>query len=463
LKLADHLEFAFSNLWKSKLRTFLTTFGVTIGIGALVAMLSFGRGMQKNVTESFRTLELFNSITVLPGGFMADRGGRDPDERGARRAPSAQPSGQVQRVLDDKAVEKIAGLKGVETVFPEVRIPALVNFNGKQEFRLIQVIPAKVAGSNLVKYRAGKAYSSDDEKSLIISTSLLRQFDIRDPQSALGKTVIISSIAFDLSILNPLDLAAALRGEKLPFSKENYELTVAGVTESMGFGGPSPIQSDIFIPPQTAQKMKRLPFSSIWDLFRAREGRLGYSALNVRLSSPRFVEPVKKEIQAMGFETFALADQFQEIQRGFIILDMILLAIGMIAIVVASLGIINTMVMSILERYNEIGIMKAVGGSDGDIKKIFFFESSAIGLLGGFFGLALGWVTSGLINRIVNYFLAKQGVPYINYFSFPLWICIGAVAFSVSVSLVSGIYPAWRAARVDPVRALRHDSKAKRI
>jgi putative ABC transport system permease protein len=457
LKLADHLEFAFSNLWKSKLRTFLTTFGVTIGIGALVAMLSFGRGMQKNVTESFRTLELFNSITVLPGGFMADRGNRDPDEGGARRAPSAQPSGQPQSVLDDKAVEKIAGLKGVETVFPEVRIPALVKFNGKEEFRLIQVIPAKVAGSNLVKYRAGKAYGSDDEKSLIISTSLLRQFDIRDPQSALGKTVVISSIAFDFSILNPLDLAAALRGEKLPFSKENYELTVAGVTESMGFGGPSPVQSDIFIPPQTAQKMKRLPFSSIWDLFRAREGRLGYSALNVRLSSPRFVEPVKKEIQAMGFETFALADQFQEIQRGFIILDMILLAIGMIAIVVASLGIINTMVMSILERYNEIGIMKAVGGSDGDIKKIFFFESSAIGLLGGFFGLALGWVTSGLINRIVNYFLAKQGVPYINYFSFPLWICIGAVAFSVSVSLVSGIYPAWRAARVDPVRALRHD------
>jgi putative ABC transport system permease protein len=457
LKLADHLEFSFSNLWKSKLRTFLTTFGVTIGIGALLAMLSFGRGMQKNVTESFRTLELFNSITVLPGGFMADRETRDPDERGARRAPSRQPSGQAQSVLDDKAVEKIAGLKGVETVFPEVRIPALVKLNGKEEFRLIQVIPAKVAASNLVKFRAGKAYSFDDENSLIISTLLLRQFDIRNPESALGKTVVVSSIAFDFSILNPLDLAAALRGEKLTFSKENYDLTVAGVTESMGFGGPSPIQSDIFIPPQTAQKMKRLPFSSIWDLFRAREGSLGYSALNVRLASPRFVEPVKKEIQAMGFETFALADQFQEIQRGFIILDMILLAIGMIAIVVASLGIINTMVMSILERYNEIGIMKAVGASDSDIKKIFFFESSAIGLLGGFLGLALGWVTSGLINRIVNYFLAKQGVPFINYFSFPLWICAGAVAFSVAVSLVSGIYPAWRAARVDPMRALRHD------
>jgi putative ABC transport system permease protein len=453
MRLSDHIQLSFSNLWKSKLRTFLTTFGVTIGIGALVSMISFGRGMQKNVAESFQALELFNSITVLPGGFMSEREGHDPDER----RPTNPPTGKVQNVLDDKAEEKIAALKGVEMVFPEIRIPALVTFNQKEEFRLIQVIPAKVAASKLVKFRAGKAYGSDDENSLIISASLLRQFNVRDPQAALGRAIVVSSIAFNLSTLNPTDITAVLRGEKFPFTLEKYELTVAGVAENLAFGGPSPIQSDIFIPPGTARKMKRLPFSSIWDLFRAQEGRLGYSALNVRLSSPRYVEPVKKEISAMGFETFALADQFQDIQKGFLVLDMILLAVGMIAIIVASLGIINTMVMSILERYNEIGIMKAVGASDGDIKMIFFFESSTIGLLGGFFGLALGWVTSGLINRIVNYFLAKQGVPFISYFSFPFWVCAGAVVFSVAVSLISGIYPAWRAARVDPVEALRHD------
>ncbi len=453
MRFADHIQFSFSNLWKSKLRTFLTTFGVTIGIGALVSMISFGSGMQKNITERFKALDLFNSITVLPGGFMRERESHDPDER----TPESSPGGKAQSVLDDQAAEKIAELKGVEMVFPEVRIPALVKFHDKEEFRLVQAVPASVAASKLVTYRAGKPYASDDENSVVVSTSLLRQFNVKDAQTVVGKAVVITSIAFDFSVLNPGNLAALLRGEKLPFSREDYKLTIVGVAENLGFGGPIPIQSDIYIPPGTARKMKRLPFSNIWDVFRAQEGRLGYSALNVRLSSPKFVEAVKKEIQEMGFETFALADQFQDIQRGFLVLDMVLLAVGMIAIVVASLGIINTMVMSILERYNEIGIMKAVGASDGDIKKIFFFESSAIGLLGGLFGLALGWVTSGLINRVVNYFLAKQGVPFINYFSFPLWICLGAVAFSVAVSLVSGIYPAWRAARVDPVRALRHD------
>jgi putative ABC transport system permease protein len=138
-------------------------------------------------------------------------------------------------------------------------------------------------------------------------------------------------------------------------------------------------------------------------------------------------------------------------------MDMALAAVGMIGIFVAALGIINTMTMSILERYGEIGVMKAVGASPGVIKRIFLVESGAIGLIGGAGGLALGWGVSRIINRVVNYFLAKQGIPHIEYFTYPLWLCLGAIAFAVAVSLVSGLYPARRAARVDPVVALRHE------
>ena len=159
----------------------------------------------------------------------------------------------------------------------------------------------------------------------------------------------------------------------------------------------------------------------------------------------------------MGFTTFALADQFDEITKAFYFMDMILAAVGMIAIVVAALGIVNTMVMSILERFREIGVMKAVGAGDGDIRRIFFFESGTIGLLGGAAGCVLGWAVSLVINRVVNFYMARQGMPDIDYFAFPFWIFLGAVGFSLLVSLVSGIYPARRAARVDPVIALRHD------
>jgi putative ABC transport system permease protein len=452
MRLPDYLDWAFSNLWKRKLRTFLTASGVTIGIGALVSMVSFGTGMQKNVSQSFQSLDLFNSITVLPEDFLR-RPGRDPDERPAVEPPPKK----TEAVLDDDAAAKIAAIPGVETVFPEVRIPALVRFGDREELRFTQVLPAKVAASRLLKLSAGKPYASDDENSLIVSTSLLRQFGVQDPKTAVGKTMVLSSIAFDFSLLNPAGLMAALRGEKLPLSMEKHELTISGVAEDLAFAGPTPIRSDVFIPPGPSGRMKRLPFTSIWDLFRARDGRLGYSALNVRLSSPGYIESVKNKVKEMGFGVFALSDQFSEIRRGFLIMDMILAAVGMIAIVVASLGIINTMVMSILERYSEIGIMKAVGAGDRDIRRLFFFESGAIGFLGGVFGFALGWVVSGIINQVVNYFLARQGVPFISYFSFPWWLCLGAMLFSILVSLGAGVYPAMRAARVDPVRALRHD------
>jgi putative ABC transport system permease protein len=449
MKLADHLEFAFSSLWKTRLRTSLTTLGVSVGIGALVSMMSFGMGMQKNLTDSFNSMELFNSITVLSEGRSRDRA--DPDE--AAIPPPAARRAAVP--LDEKAVAEIAKLAGVELVFPDIRFPALIRVDGREDLRLVQALPAKITSSKLLRLAAGKAFQSDQEDAILISNRLLRQFKITDPAAALGKKIEIGSIGLDSLPSNPLAWMSVLSGAGVKM--ETYSFTLIGVTEGMGIDAPTPFQSDVYIPSGSADRVHKLPFSSIWDLFRAKDGKLGYSALNVRVSSPKYIAAVQSRIREMGFTPLALADQFEQIRKTFYYMDMALAAVGMIAIFVAGLGIINTMVMSILERYAEIGIMKAVGARDGDIKKIFFFESSSIGFLGGIGGLALGWAVSRIINQVVNYFLARQGVPYIEFFNLTVWLCFAAVAFSLGVSLVAGIYPALRAARVDPVVALRHD------
>jgi putative ABC transport system permease protein len=342
-------------------------------------------------------------------------------------------------------------------VFPDIRFPAEVRANEEQIFSLVQLLPAEFAQSSLISLRAGRAYTSDEEDSLIISDSLLRRLGRKDLEAAIGQKVRVSTLVLDFSSFNPMNLASMMQGENLLFAKEDYEFTIVGITGRMGFGSPTLLRSDVFIPRVTSERMKKLPFTNVWDFFKGSKHSRGYSVVNVKVESPSFVNSIKTKIQEKGFRTFALIDQFEEIRTGFLFMDMILAAVGMIAIVVASLGIMNTMVMSILERYSEIGIMKAVGSEDRDIKKTFFFESSAIGFFGGIFGLALGWLVSGLINRVINYFLAKQGVPFIEYFNFPRWLCLGAVLFAVVVSLVSGIYPAIRAARVDPVVALRHE------
>ena len=453
MRFADAVEFSLAGLRKRKLRTFLTASGVTIGIGALVSMISFGKGMQKNVTEAFRASGLFNTLMVMPGGPEAPMG--DPD---SLQRPAARKAARADAVLDDAAVAEITRIPGVRAAYPDVNIPALVGFEGQEEFRIVKVVPAAVAASPAVPVKWGRAYASDDEKGVIVSRSFVRRMGTRDPAAALGKTLTLKSVSLDFGRLASLDLGGLLSGRGLPLARESYDFPIVGVAEVSAFGGgPGLGQNDVLIAPGPARGIKRLPIASVWDLFRMSGGRLGFSAVSVTLGSLRDLGPVKARVREMGFTTFALADQFDEITKAFYVMDMILAAVGMIAIVVAALGIVNTMVMSILERFREIGVMKAVGAGDADIKRVFFFESGAIGLLGGAAGCALGWATSLLINRVVNLYLAGQGMPYVDYFAFPFWLFLGAGAFSLLVSLVSGIYPARRAARVDPVVALRHD------
>ncbi len=451
MKVPDAAGLALVNLRKRKLRTVLTTLGVTVGIGALVAMISFGQGMERNVTASFSALELFNVMTVLPPGASAF--GRDPDERRPRPGTAAGPT----KVLDDEAVSAIAAFDGVDAVYPEVNFPAVVGLTDREEFQLVQVIPAKVVAMKMFQVRWGRPYASDEEPAVVVGQSLLRRLGVEDPASAVGRTLEISSVTIDFTRFNPMDLAGLLTGQKLPVAKEKHEFTISGIIAERLFAGPLPFQSDVFLPPGPARGIKRLPFRNVWDLLRLRDGRLGYASLTVRLVSPRDLDRVRTAVSTLGFETFALSDQFAEIRRGFLYLDMVLAAVGMIAIFVASLGIMNTMLMSILERTREIGVMKAIGARDADVRGVFFVESSVIGFAGGLAGYGLGWATSLLINGIINAILARQGVPAIKYFAFPVWLPLGAVAFSVLVSLLSGVYPAHRAAKVDPVTALRHD------
>jgi len=209
----------------------------------------------------------------------------------------------------------------------------------------------------------------------------------------------------------------------------------------------------VFLPLKLAQDLHVMQ-SGLRD---ASPGAPTYTSLSVRVGNPNQVPAVEDAIKKLGFSAFSIVDATRSMRQFFAVLDGFLAIFGSLALAVASIGIVNTLVMAILERRREIGIMKAIGASDADVRGLFFAEAGAMGLVGGAAGVTLGWAIGRLINFGTNIYLERQHFPPAQVWSVPLWLVLGAIAFSIVVSLLSGLYPAARAARLDPVQALRYE------
>jgi len=169
------------------------------------------------------------------------------------------------------------------------------------------------------------------------------------------------------------------------------------------------------------------------------------------------VKAAEDAIKQMGFGAFSLLDATRNLALVFAVFDLLLGIFGSLALVVASLGIVNTLVMAILERRREIGILKALGASDRDVRRLFFVEAAAMGLLGGVLGVVMGWLIGRALNFGTDVYLSRQQLPAITVAAVPWWMVVAAIAFSLAVSLCAGLYPASRAARLNPVEALRYE------
>jgi len=234
-------------------------------------------------------------------------------------------------------------------------------------------------------------------------------------------------------------------------------LTIVGVTDLDPDSMRGSARARLFIPQKLTEGMRPM---QAYDM-RASNGVTSnepiYSNVVARVSGAGKVDAVEQAIKKLGFNTFSILDATKSMRRFFAILDLFLGIFGSLALTVASIGIINTLVMAILERRREIGIMKAVGASDADVRGLFFAEAGAMGLLGGVCGTALGWIIGRAINFGTNIYLRRQGFPPEHIWAVPIWLVAGALGFSFLVSLLSGLYPASRAARLDPVQALRYE------
>lgn len=454
--------------------------GVIVGVAVIVTMVSFGLGLQSNMLARFKALDLFNEVLVFGRGLGnlagLDRPARARDE-GERRSRSSR---NATRILDDAGVKEMAAIPGVAYVEPNVSFPAYVRSNGKLLTHYVGGANIPNSSTRFQHFAAGKMISGPTVDEAVVSERFVRDFGYEKPADAVGKT---------LELLAPPEEEGADQEEETPnffgiplddpgFDESGEGLRtrtfqIVGVLSEIKQGaaqgamrGMTP-GAGIYIPLQVAHAWAtehRSPMSRVALALARQGGNLaegqteGYESAVVRVTDPVELTPVREKITELGYGSFSIVDELDQIRTVFLIIDSVLGLLGGISLLVASFGIANTMIMSILERTREIGIMKAIGAEDREIKLIFFVEAAVIGLVGGVVGVLLAWGIDTLANHLAYRFILKpQGASFIDFFDLPPYLWLGAILFALLISIVAALYPAARAARIDPVRALRHD------
>jgi putative ABC transport system permease protein len=462
MKLRDLTELAGRNLREALLRNSLTTLGIAVGVASLVAMLSLGVGLQEMASSRLAKSGLFDAVFVTSRANMRAFGGprRDEDE--------ATPKGPA-RHLDEEARQDLAHLPNVTEVYPEVRFQTEIQFGGKPYATTAAGIPLSAQADGAFDGMKGEFFTGSDANEAILQVELAKDLS-KQPDSLIGKDIVLRYAERRTIPAEPAtgkepkggaaDSGFDRDGLSAGFSMVSREvkLRIIGIVETepaAGFGGMG--RGRLLIPLQTAQGLRVAQPADMRAMLRAVNGKPAYESLTVRVKSPSAVRTVEESIKAMGFGAFSIIDATKNIELFFRVFDSLLAIFGSLALTVASLGIINTLAMAILERRREIGVLKALGAADRDVQRLFFAEAGAMGLAGGIVGVFLGWLIGKVLTFGLNVYLARQQLPSIDLSSVTWWMVALAIAISILVSLAAGIYPASRAARLDPVEALRYE------
>jgi ABC-type antimicrobial peptide transport system permease subunit len=484
----DILRLSLRNLREAKLRAILTTMGVLVGVAVIVTMVSFGLGLQRNTVSRFKELDLFNEITVYGKSLSnlveeginkrssAPQATQPPDRKKDDPGPDKPP----ERSLDDAAITEMAAIPGVASVEPNIYFNTYARANGKAKSVVIGGALVPNSTSRFKNFEAGGMISAPGADEAIVDDRFLKTFGYEKPQDAIGQKI---------ELLAPPEKKSEEEEEQpnffgIPLEDEENQDTagadalvarsflIVGVlkNELSGVGrrfrGMMPAY-EIYVSLQAARLWRDEHQDEMSEvaLQLARQSgaigeneTIGYGTAVVRVTDPVMLTEVRDRINALGFGSFSIVDQLEQLRTVFLIMNSALGLLGGISLLVASFGIANTMIMSILERTREIGIMKAIGAEDREIKLIFFVEAGVIGLTGGVLGVLLAWGIDGIANRLAYKFVLKpQGASFIDFFAIPPYLWLGAIIFAVFVSILAALYPAARAARIDPVKALRHD------
>ncbi|MBU2598730.1 MAG: ABC transporter permease [Actinobacteria bacterium] len=436
MKFPDLIRIVIKNLKRMKLRTALTVIGVIVGTAAIVTLVGIGIGFQKSITSQFEEMGMVKTIVVFPESMG----------RAFAMSPTTEGKHEEEMVLDDKAIKKIEKIEGVEGVSP-----------------VLLLTNAKLQIGNYISQASLMSVNDDMMKQdwyNMESGEILKEKDLRaiNVGNKVDKTFYNVNTGKSVSEIELLGEKGKLIAEKYSeggvTSVTKFPVKIVGILKELGPDD----DLRIYIPFELAKRLEKMTGGA---LFAAKEGE--YTQLMVFAESVEKVDRITEKLNEMGFTAMSAKQMLGVISTIFLILRAVLGVLGAIALFVAAIGIVNTLVMSIYERFREIGIMKAIGASNKDISKIFLYEAGSIGFMGGVLGVITGFILGKVLNAVASYFIniaSSEGYsPFagMNLFEVPLWLFFGTILFAIVIGIIAGVYPARRAARLDPIDALRHE------
>lgn len=386
------LYLAWRNLTTKKLRTFLTIFGIIIGIGAIFFLLSFGLGLQHIVTEEVIGNQSIKSIDIT------------------------SPNSKIL-ALNQETYDRISKLPHVERMGRSFSYPGSLSYAGSETDTIVYgVDPTYQELSNIAVIK-GRAIAADDTKVAYVNTALLQSLGIENVESVLGQQI---------RLLIPLGTGTDPIADNL---------TVIGIIDT-GTGG------EIFVP----------------NYLFENAGQTTYKQFKLIADNTDNIAGLRKQIESLGFLTTSPVDTIDQINQIFRFFNIILVSFGAIGMIVAVLGMFNTLTISLLERTREIGLMIALGGRQYDMKRLFIIEAVMLSVAGAVIGMILATINGEVINIIMNRLAQSRGVSdSFDLFATPLWLIMAILAFMVLVGLAVAFFPARRAQRINPIDALRRE------
>jgi putative ABC transport system permease protein len=404
MRLQDLAQLSTRMFKTNPMRTWLTILGMGVGTGAVVVLVGLGFGLQKIILE-----QIVFGETLLSLGVSA--------------------TGAQGLELTQETVTEFERNPNVLDAAPLARFPALITFKGLTGNVFVQGVEPPYLRYAGVSATAGTVFTdadAGDTNSIMLSPAVLKLFGIEDDkvQDFIGEKV---SIRLLIPAEDGSDAVSEIIIDK--------EYTIRGITKEEG----------------VLNAMMMLPE------LRNYVGIEEYERIQVRVNSNENLPIVEKELIEKGYRVTALSKTVEQASKIFQGIQVVLATFGGIALVVSAIGMFNTMTVTLLERTKEIGIMRTIGASPNDVKYLFVSESVVVGFMGGLTGTAMGVAFGLAINLALNIVAGQFGGQSVALFSFPLDFLAFIIIFSAGVGYLTGIFPAKRAAKLNPLDAIRYE------